>query len=191
MGVDDRHRLEGLPWHAPLEEWPEHGVIPLIIRRGESRHPVIFVEREDIRYAIKETTPFMAEREIRNLREIARRGIPSLNPVGTVTVKAPPLLLDTQGPRGLPQYTSGDRGYTVTSLAPRVVPHVLLYRLPFTRRTKRHLLSAAAVLLVELHEHGVYWGDPSLANILMHRRKTYTGYPCRCRNSRAFFWSGQ
>ena len=167
IGVDDRNRLESLPWQVAIEEWPEHGVIPLIIRRGESRHPVIFVELEGIRYAIKETTPFMAEREIRNLREIARRGIPSLNPIGTVTVKAPPLLLGTQGPGGLPQYTSGDRGYTVTSLAPRVVPHVLLYRLPFTRRTKRHLLSAAAVLLVELHEHGVYWGDPSLANILM------------------------
>ena len=24
-----------------------------------------------------------------------------------------------------------------------------------------------AVLLVELHEHGVYWGDPSLANVLI------------------------
>src|SRR6266567_2943817 len=162
MGADDRHRLQGLPWHVPVEEWPEHGVILLIIRRGESRHPVIFVEREGIRYAIKETTPFMAEREIRNLREIARRGIPSLNPVGTVTVKAPPLLLDTQGPGGLPQYTSGDRGYTVTSLAPRVVPHVLLYRLPFTRRTKRHLLSAAAVLLVELREQDIALFSESL-----------------------------
>jgi hypothetical protein len=29
------------------------------------------------------------------------------------------------------------------------------------------LLSAVAVLMIELHEHGVYWGDPSLANVLM------------------------
>src|SRR5207244_2106080 len=50
---------------------------------------------------------------------------------------------------------------------PRVVPHALLYRLPFTKRTKQHLLGAVAILLVELHEHGVYWGDPSLANALI------------------------
>ena len=167
MSAEDRQRLEDLPWQVPLEEWPEHGVIPLSIRRGESRHPVIFVERDGARYAIKETTPHMAEREIRNLREIERRGIPVLTPVGSVSVTAPAILLDTRGPGGVPQYTSGDRGYTVTRLAPRVIPHALLFSLPFTRRTKRHLLSAVALLMVELHEHGVYWGDPSLANVLI------------------------
>ncbi len=167
MDRGDRLRLENLPWHFPLEEWPAHGVITLTIRRGESRHPVIFVEIEDFRYAIKETTPYMAEREIKNLRQIEGRGIPVLSAVGSVTVSGQPLLLDTDGPGGLPQYTSGDRGYTVTRLAPRVIPHSLLFRLPFTMRTKRHLLGAVAALLVELHEHGVYWGDPSLANVLM------------------------
>jgi hypothetical protein len=167
MDRGDRLRLENLPWHFPLEEWPAHGVITLTIRRGESRHPVIFVEIEDFRYAIKETTPYMAEREIKNLRQIEGRGIPVLSAVGSVTVSGQPLLLDTDGPGGLPQYTSGDRGYTVTRLASRVIPHSLLFRLPFTMRTKRHLLGAVAALLVELHEHGVYWGDPSLANVLM------------------------
>jgi Domain of unknown function (DUF4032) len=167
MGKDDKHRLKNLPWHIPLEEWPAHEVIPLTIRRGESRHPVIFVESEGSRYAIKETTPHMAEREIKNLREIENRGIPVLSAVGTVSVAAPPLLLDMHGPGGHPQYMSGDRGYTVTRLTPRVIPHSLLFRLPFSRRTKRRLLGAVAVLLVELHEHGVYWGDPSLANVLI------------------------
>src|SRR5213078_379823 len=60
-----------------------------------------------------------------------------------------------------------DRGYTVTRLTPRVIPHSLLFRLPFSRRTKRHILGAVAVLLGELHEHGVFWGDPSLANVLI------------------------
>jgi len=167
MGMDDQRRLKNLPWHIPLEEWPEHGVIPLTIRRGESRHPVIFIESEGERYAIKETTPHMAKREIKNLREIDNRGIPVLSAVGSVTVAAPPLLLDTNGPGGLPQYMSGDRGYTVTRLTPRVIPHSLLFRLPFAKRTKRRLLGAVAVLLVELHEHGMYWGDPSLANVLI------------------------
>jgi hypothetical protein len=167
MGRGDQHRLENFPWHVPLEEWPEYGVTGLAVRRGESRHPVIFVESEGWRYAIKETTPHMAEREIKNLHEIENRGIPVLSAIGSVTVAEPPVLLDTHGPGGLPQYISGDRGYTVTRLAPRVLPHSLLFSLPFARRTKRRLLEAVAVLLVELHEHGVYWGDPSLANVLI------------------------
>src|SRR5712691_3636737 len=167
MDIGNRHHLEGLPWNFPLDEWPSHGVVPLSVRRGESRHPVIFVEREGRRYAIKETTPRMAEREIANLHEIERRGLPALSPVGSVIVPGRPLLLDEHGPGGVPEYVSGDRGYTVTRLAPRVIPHSLLYSIPFTRKNKHHLLSAIAVLLVELHEHGVYWGDPSLANVLI------------------------
>jgi hypothetical protein len=167
MGAEDRQRLEGLPWHARLETWAEQGVSLLIIRRGESRHPVVFIERAGVRYAIKETTPHMAEREVHNLREIERRGIPTLMPVGSVTVPAPPIPLEVPQLGGAIQYISGDRGYTVTRLAPRVIPHSLLYRIPFAKRTKQRLLSAIAVLLVELHEHGVYWGDPSLANVLM------------------------
>ncbi len=167
MDMENKKRLEGLPWEFPLEEWPDHGVIPLSIRRGESRHQVIFVELEGFRYAIKETTPRMAEREITNLQEIERRGIPALSPVGSVTVPAAPVLIEASSPGSVPQYISGDRGYTVTQLAPRVIPQVLLFRIPFTRKNKHRIWSAVAILLVELHEHGVYWGDPSLANILI------------------------
>src|SRR5438874_13781 len=111
MSAAERHRLEHFPWQVPLEEWPAHGVVPLSIRRGESRHPVIFVESSGVRYAIKETAPRMAEHEIYNLREIEYRGIPALSPIGTVTVTAPPILLDVSAPGGVPQYISGDRGY--------------------------------------------------------------------------------
>ncbi len=167
LGIEDQHRLEGLPWTTQIEDWESEGVELLVVRRGDSRHPVIFVERQGVRYAIKETTPRMAEREIRSLQQIERRGIPALSPIGTVHVSAPPIALDVESLGGARQYISGDRGYTVTRLAPRVVPHVLLYRLPLTKRTKQRLLSAVAVLMVELHEHGVYWGDPSLANALI------------------------
>ncbi|QBD82164.1 DUF4032 domain-containing protein [Ktedonosporobacter rubrisoli] len=167
MNAEHKRRLEGLPWHVPLEGWPEQGVKLLIIRRGESRHPVVFVERMGIRYAIKETTPHMAEREIRNLREVNFRGIPTLTPIGSVTAPGQAIPQSISRLGGLTQYISGDRGYTVTQLAPRVIPHSLLYRIPFTRRTKQRLLSAVAVLMVELHEHGIYWGDPSLANVLI------------------------
>lgn len=167
MPQEDRLRLASLPWHEPLEKWSEQGVSLLSVRRGESRHPVVFVECEGVRYAIKETTPRMAEREIRNLSEVVHRGVPALLPVGNVTVPRPAIVLDTPGPGGLPQYLSGDRGYTVTRLALRVIPHALLYRLSLTRHTKQRLLSAVAVLMIELHEHGIYWGDPSLANTLI------------------------
>lgn len=167
MAADDRHRLEGLPWHTRLETWADQGVQLLAIRRGESRHPVVFVECEGVRYAIKETTPHMAEREIHSLREIELRGIPTLTAVGSVIVPAPPIALEVSQLGGLKQYMSSDRGYTVTRLAPRVIPHSLLYSIPFSKRTKRRLLAAIALLMVELHEHGVYWGDPSLANVLM------------------------
>ncbi len=167
MSNDDRRRVEHLPWHKPLEEWLEAGVELLIVRRGESRHPVVFVECGGVRYAIKETTPRMAEREIRILYEVEHRGIPALSPSGSVIVPEPPIALDVPKIGGVKQYISGDRGYTITRLAPRVIPHVLLYRLPLNKRTKQRLLSAVAVLMIELHEHGVYWGDPSLANALI------------------------
>jgi hypothetical protein len=167
MRAEEQESLEGLPWHAPLEQWAELGVPLLQIRRGESRHPVVFVEREGVRYAIKETSPHMAEREVRNLREIGQRGIPTLTPTGTVVVSMPPIALHASLPGGVNSYLSGDRGYLVTRLALRVIPHAFLYRLPLNRRTKQRLLSAIAVLMIELHEHGIYWGDPSLANILL------------------------
>lgn len=165
LNREDQSRLEGLPWHVPLEQWLTEGVPLLNVRRGESRHPVVFVEREGMRYAIKETTPHMAEREARNLHEIGHRGIPTLSPAGTITVSMPPIPLIIDG--GVTQYISGNRGYIITRLALRVIPHVLLYRLPLNKRSKQRLLSAIAVLMIELHEHGIYWGDPSLANILL------------------------
>jgi hypothetical protein len=164
LNEEDQPRLEGLPWHVPLEQWAAEGIQLLTIRRGESRHPVVFVEREEVRYAIKETTPHMAEREARYLHEIEHRGIPTLSPAGTLTVPMPPIPLTTGG---ITHYLSGDRSYVITRLALRVIPHAFLYRLPLNRRSKQRLLSAIAVLMIELHEHGIYWGDPSLANILL------------------------
>ncbi len=37
----ERQRLKRLPWRFPLEEWPQHGVVPLVIRRGECPTSVI------------------------------------------------------------------------------------------------------------------------------------------------------
>jgi hypothetical protein len=154
-----------MPWGVPLEEWPRHGVTPLVVRRGESRHPVLFVEAGQRRYALKETSPRSAMHESAVIAELRRRHCRTLEPVGHVIVRGAPVAAGEIA--GQPAYTSGDVGYCVTRLAERVLPQSLLYRYPFTDANKRLLWSAVAELLLDLHESGVYWGDPSLANILM------------------------
>jgi hypothetical protein len=161
----DWSRLRAMPWGTPLEEWPRHGVTPLVVRRGESRHPVLFVEAGQRRYALKETSPRSAMHEIAVIVELRRRHCRTLEPVGSVIVRGAPIAAGEIA--GLTAYTSGDVGYCITRLAERVLPQSLLYRYPFTDANKRLLWSAVAELLLDLHESGVYWGDPSLANILM------------------------
>ncbi len=159
--------LQGLPWGVPLEAWedPQYGVDVINQRRGMSRHPVIFVRAGTRKYAIKETSPAAAAQEIASYHEIARRGVPSLVPVGDIVVAGEAIPAGTVG--GIAQYESGDAGYCITQLATRVLPHSLLYQYPFTDDNKRILLIAIARLLVLLHSAGVYWGDPSLANVLV------------------------
>ncbi|HEX8037244.1 MAG TPA: hypothetical protein VF510_25540, partial [Ktedonobacterales bacterium] len=161
----DWWRLRSLPWGIPLEEWPGHDVQILTIRRGESRHEVIFVEAGGRRYAIKETSPSAAEKEITVFQELQRRRCRTLEPVGWLVTGGEPIAIGAVA--GQPVYMSGDTGYCITRLAERVLPQSILYRYPFTDQNKRLLWNAIAELLFNLHESGVYWGDPSLANILM------------------------
>jgi len=158
-------RLRTLPWGIPLAEWAEHGVAPLAVRKGESRHEVLFVEAHGRRYAIKETGPEAAAREISVYHELRPRGCRTLEPVGYVVISGEPIPVGEMG--GRPVYMSGDVGYCITRLAERVLPQSLLYRYPFTDANKRLLWNAIAELLLDLHEAGVYWGDPSLANLLI------------------------
>jgi hypothetical protein len=161
----DWSRLGAMPWGVPLEEWPRHGITPLVVRRGDSRHPVLFVEAGQRRYALKETSPRAAMHESAVTVELRRRHCRALEPVGYVIVRGAPIAAGEIA--GRTAYISGDVGYCITRLAERVLPQSLLYRYPFTDANKRLLWSAVAELLLDLHESGVYWGDPSLANILM------------------------
>jgi len=161
----DREALAELPWQAPLEDWSSLGVQAIQARRGESRHIVLFLEAGGRRYAVKETSPEMARRETANLLEIRRRGIYALEPVGVVIAPGP--LIAVGEVAGITQYLPGDRGFFLTRLAQRVIPQALLYRYPFTRRNGQMLWNAIVSLLLDLHERGIFWGDPSLANILI------------------------
>lgn len=167
VSAADWENLRDLPWGVPLDDWATASPPVEIIdqRRGMSRHPVIFVQAGNRKYAIKETSPETAKAEIENYIEISRRGCPSLVPVGSVVIVGELIPAGEIG--GISQFTSGDMGYCITQLATRVLPQSLLYQYPFTQANKKMLLVAIAQLLATLHEAGVYWGDPSLANALI------------------------
>jgi hypothetical protein len=172
MNTQDWDALQSLPWGAPLESWndSQYDVHVIDQRRGLSRHPVLFVESKNHKYAIKETSPLSAEEEIENFRTIAARGIPTLTPVGTVTVAGPPIYAGTVA--GVALYESGNIGYCITRLATRVLPQSLLYQYPFTEENKETLLIAIARLMVNIHQAGIYWGDASLANTLVNMNRS-------------------
>jgi hypothetical protein len=171
LGAEDQDALQSLPWGVALDDWtdPQYGVDVINQRRGMSRHPVIFVRAGGRKYAIKETSPAAAEQEIARYREIARRGCPALSPVGDLTVAG--AAIPAGAVNDIMQYISGDVGYCITRLATRVLPHSLLYQYSFTEQNKRILLIAVARLLATLHHAGVYWGDASLANVLIDLSK--------------------
>ncbi|NYE37070.1 hypothetical protein F4692_002203 [Nocardioides cavernae] len=143
-----------LPWHLPLEEWPEDVVVPL--PRGLSRHVVRIVRLNSSVYAVKETHGDIAFREYRMLRDLQRMGMPSVVPQGVVTGRE-----DADGEE-LP-----------AALITRHLQFSLPYRSLFSRGMDAEhvptLIDAIVVLLVRLHLAGFYWGDVSLSNVLFRR----------------------
>jgi len=161
----DIRRLSSLPWSAPLEEWHRHGVRILSIKSGLSRHVVRFVAAGRERYAIKETTPLSAVRESDCYADLRRKGIPTLEPVGVVS---------RHDGRGLVQTAVGgqtekrETGYLITRLMDKVIPDSFLFRRGFSADNRKRIWDAIIDLFVQLHTNGAYWGDASLANMLIH-----------------------
>jgi len=143
-----------LPWHLPLEEWPDDVVVPL--PRGLSRHVVRIVRLGGSVYAVKETNDDIAFREYRMLRDLQRMGMPSVVPQGVVTGRE-----------------DGDG----EDLPAALITHHLRFSLPYRSLFSRGmdvehvptLIDAIVVLLVRLHLAGFYWGDVSLSNVLFRR----------------------
>ncbi|MBC2932776.1 DUF4032 domain-containing protein [Nocardioides sp. zg-1228] len=143
-----------LPWHRPLEEWPDDVVVPL--PRGLSRHIVRIVRLGTRVYAVKETTGDIAFREYRMLRDLQRLGMPSVVPQGVVTGRA-----------------TREREELPAALVTQHLRFSLPYRTLFGRGMDAEhvptLIDAIVVLLVRLHLAGFYWGDVSLSNVLFRR----------------------
>jgi hypothetical protein len=139
-----------LPWESPLADWDPMWIPFCDVPVGPSRHLVRFVEVPDGLLAIKEAPDRIVEREYAVLRRLEQQRLPAVRALGVVL-------------RGAER-----DGLLVT----RFLTHSWQFfmRLPATSTRQRdRLLQALAGLLVELHRHGVFWGDGSLANTLFVR----------------------
>lgn len=143
-----------LPWNLPLEEWPESVLVAL--PRGISRHIVRFVQMGDEVVAIKETTLEMANREFEMLRTLRKRDIPTVKPIAVVTDRT-----DDSG-EALP-------AALVTKHLRFSMPYRAVFSQTLRPDTATRFVDAMAVLLVQLHLTGFYWGDVSLSNVLFRR----------------------
>ena len=140
--------LIGLPWDLPSSEWRSDLFAPVQI--GPSRNIVRFFDGNEGRYALKELEGSWADREWRVLRRCADAGVPAVAPVGIIERADGRSVVITRAIHGVDSYRellTNDR--SGDDLEP--------------------LLDAMALLLVELHRAGVYWGDASLANTLLAR----------------------
>ena len=143
-----------LPWNTPLEAWPTQHLVAL--PRGISRHVVRFIQVGDEILAAKEILEEVAVHEYRQLTELRRLGVPSVEPVGVV----------------LGRHTN-DSDPLDPILLTRHLPFSLPYRALFYSGVKldtvNRLLDAMVALFARLHLTGFYWGDVSLSNILFRR----------------------
>src|SRR5215218_3509037 len=150
---DEIAALLDLPWELPLREWEETGHAFRELPVGPSRHLVRFLVARGIVYALKELPEEVAETEFAVLRHLEEAGLPAVRAVG------------------LAERPETRDGVLVTEY----LRHSMQYRrllMRFRQVTPAYrdrLLDAMALLLVDLHRGGVYWGDCSLANTLFRR----------------------
>lgn len=160
--------LRPLPWHRPVAEWHTLGVPVLNIKKGLSRHVVIFVQAGRFSFGIKEISEEIAQKEIVHYEQLLLRSIHTLVPAGYVVREEEPLTVQT--PVGV-QYERNAVAHTVTLLVEKVLPDSLLYSRNFRKENRQKIWDAIVRLFVQLHGNGVYWGDASLANTLIKFEK--------------------
>jgi hypothetical protein len=142
-----------LPWDRPFAEWQQHTERMVELPRGESRHPILFVNYSGVVYSFKQLPGAVAEKEYHLLSALADLSIPSVEPVGFAEITEQDL----------------DYSLLITRYLDASLPYSDLFTQPNLARYRERLLDALAGLLVELHISGVYWGDCSLYNALFRR----------------------
>jgi len=137
----------------------------LDIRSGLSRHVVRFIETRRGRFAIKQTGGGAAIRECEAYLRLRTLGLPTLEPAGYILRDDG--LAAAVTPAGV-QTERLETGFLITRLMENVIPDAFLFRRAFRRENRRRIWDAVIQLFVRLHGRGVYWGDASLANMLIH-----------------------
>ncbi|MGX1671015.1 DUF4032 domain-containing protein [Streptomyces sp. NPDC055400] len=143
-----------LPWHVPLEQWPDEYLVPL--PRGISRHVVRYARAGSEVVAVKELAERPALREYELLRTLDRLAIPAVDPLAVVTGRT-----DTEGAPLEPVLITRHLGGSL--------PYRSMFETTMRPGTVHRLMDALAVLLVRLHLAGFAWGDCSLSNTLFRR----------------------
>ena len=150
---DEVAALLELPWELPLDDWDSTGHHFRELSVGPSRHLVRFLVSSGIVYALKELPAGVANREFEVLRHLEDAGLPSVRAVGLAERPA-----------------RGDAILVTEYLRHSMQYRRLLMRFrPVSSAHRERLLDAMALLLVDLHRGGVYWGDCSLSNTLFRR----------------------
>ena len=150
---DEVASLLDLPWERSLARWDPTGHRFRELPVGPSRHLVRFLVSDGLVYALKELPAAVAEREFTVLRHLEEAGLPAVRAVGLAE-----------------RPERGDAILVTEYLRHSMQYRRLLMRLRDVSAAYRdRLLDAMALLLVDLHRGGVYWGDCSLANTLFRR----------------------
>ena len=150
---DEVASLLDLPWEQSLARWDPTGHRFRELPVGPSRHLVRFLVSDGLVYALKELPSVVAEREFTVLRHLEEAGLPAVRAVGLAE-----------------RPERGDAILVTEYLRHSMQYRRLLMRLRDVSAAYRDgLLDAMALLLVDLHRGGVYWGDCSLANTLFRR----------------------
>ena len=150
---DEVASLLDLPWELPLKQWQATGHAFRELPVGPSRHLVRFLVANGLVYALKELPEDVAETEFEVLRHLEEAGLPAVRALGLAA--------------------RSERGDAI--LVTEYLRHSMQYRRLLMRfrqvspAYRDRLLDAMALLLVDLHRGGVYWGDCSLANTLFRR----------------------
>ncbi len=160
--------LKKLPWSVPIDEWHRYGVKTLNIKRGISRHVVVFVKVGRFSFGIKEISEEISKKEIQSYEHLLLNGIHTLIPAGYVVREEEPIAIET--PIGI-QFEKNFIAHTVTVLVDKVLPDSLLYSRNFRKENRQKIWDAIVRLFVQLHSNGIYWGDASLANTLIKFEK--------------------
>ncbi len=146
--------LLDLPWHLPLEDWPDENIAAL--PKGLSRHTVRFAHLSGYVIAIKETLADLAKREYEMLRNLGKLDVPCVEPFAIINNRT------NEAGEELPSVL-------ITRHLKFSLPYRAMWSQGLRPETATRLVDALALLLVRLHIAGFFWGDVSLSNTLFRR----------------------